>query len=239
MKKILILEDDALLRKQLVQLAKEADGENQVFDCDNVGAAYQAAMEKNIDLFLTDIILDRSKRGDVSGLKFVESIRKLPQYEFVPVVMITSLMDERLYAYEKLHCYTFMEKPFVPEKVKQTIQECLRFSRNSKKADTLYFRKDGIILAVEQEDIVYAESVKHSMYLHTKQGEVLEIPYLTVKKLLEELDSEDFLQCNRSTVFNRHFMRNVDFTNQFIQLTDNSRLEIGMIFKKDLRERFQ
>lgn len=37
MKKILILEDDALLRKQLVQLAKEADGENQVFDCDNVG----------------------------------------------------------------------------------------------------------------------------------------------------------------------------------------------------------
>lgn len=239
LKKILILEDNLAALEHMTNIVGELDAGNEIFAFDNVKDAYQCAVERTIDLFITDIILDTSCPGDASGLKFIENIRRIEHYNFTPVIFITSLEDARSYTYEYLHCYRFIEKPFDTEKVKQTVEQCLRFPSNNKSTKTLYFRKDGIILVAEREDIVYAESINHIMHMHTAQGDVLEIPYVTLKKLLEEIDSPDFIQCSRSTIVNRNFVRNVDIPNRFIQLKGNhGRIEIGSMFKKSVKECF-
>jgi len=142
-----------------------------------------------------------------------------------------------MYTYEKLHCYSFVEKPFDPEKVKELMRQCLKFPVNSQPSKTLYFRKDGIILSVNSEDIVYVSTQNHILEIYTRQGDMLSIPYITLKKFLAEADSEDMIQCSRSTVVNKKFIQNVDIPNQMIQLRGGMEsVEIGIMYKKYFRE---
>lgn len=240
MRKILILEDNLAALEHLAGIIRELDIKNEVYSFVDLKDAYQCAMERTIDLFLIDIILDTSHPGDVSGLKFAENIREVESYRFVPIIFITSLEDSKLYTYEKLHCYSFMEKPFDEAKVKQTVEQCLKFPESCKRSKTLFFRKEGIILAVEREDITYAESSEHIMHIYTRQGDVLKIPYITLKKLLEEVDSPDFIQCSRNTIINRKYIQNVDIPNRMIHLKGSyARVEIGVMFKKHMKGCFK
>lgn len=240
MKKILILEDNKNTLRHLAAIVREADAKCEVIALDNIKDAYKCALERKIDLFIIDIILDTRRPGDSSGLRFVDSIRKINNYAFTPVLFVTSLEDSKLYAYEKLHCYNFVEKPFDTDKVRQMVAHCLKFPGFQEEDKTLYFRKDGIVLAVDRSDIVYAESVNHIMYIHTRRSDTLEIPYLTLKRLLDEADSPDIIQCSRSAIINKRFVHNVDMTNRIIQLRDNyGRVEIGLMYKKLLKEIFK
>lgn len=239
MKKILILEDNPAALEHLTNIVRDLDTKNVIYALNNTKDAYQCAMERMIDLFLIDIILDTRHPGDASGLKFVENIRRVEHYSFTPIIFVTSLEDARSYTYENLHCYSFIEKPFDVDRVKRTIERCLKFPGNGKETKTLYFRKEGIILAVERDDIVYAESSAHIMHIHTSQGDVLKIPYITLKKLLEDIDSLEMIQCSRNTIINKKFVQNVDIPNRMIQMKgDFGRLEIGMMFKKYVKECF-
>lgn len=239
MKKILILEDNPAALEYLTNIVADMDTKNVIYAFHNTKDAYQCALERTIDLFLVDIILDTSRPGDASGLRFVENIRRVEHYSFTPIIFVTSLEDARLYTYENLHCYSFIEKPFDVDRVKGAVEQCLKFPGVSKKAKTLYFRKDGIILAVEQENIVYAESIAHIIHIHTGQGDVLKIPYITLKKLLEDIDSLEMIQCSRNTVINKKFVQNVDIPNRMIQMKGGfGAVEIGIMFKKYVKECF-
>lgn len=239
MKKILIIEDNPAALEHLTNIARDVDNKNIIYAFNNIKDAYQCAMERTIDLFLVDIILDTSHPGDASGLKFVENIRRVEHYSFTPIIFVTSLEDARSYTYENLHCYSFVEKPFDVERVRRIIGQCLKFPGSDKSTKTLYFRKDGIIFAVEREDIVYAESIDHIMHIHTSQGDVLKIPYVTLKKLLEDIDSLEMIQCSRNTIINKRYVENVDISNRMLQLKGSfGRVEIGIMFKKYVKECF-
>lgn len=237
MKKILILEDNLDTLKYIEAIVKGLNEENRVFAFTGIQDAYCCAIEKGIDLFIIDIILDTKRPGDSSGLGFVENLRKMECYEFTPVLFVTSLEDARLVTYERLHCYRFIEKPFDEEVLKESVGQCLRFPRKTKENKTLYFQQDGIIFAVDSRDIVYAESCNHMLYIHTGKGDKLEIPYYTLKKLYEQVDREDFLQCRRNTIVNRRYIDWVDPTNRFIRLKGNlGEVEIGMVYRKSIKD---
>lgn len=240
MKKILVLEDNCMTLEYITSLIQEIDVKNTIFACSDIKDAYQYALEKEIDLFIIDIILDTSRPGDSSGLKFVDSIRKIERYVFTPVIFVTSLEDARLYTYEKLHCYSFIEKPFDPNKLKELVMQCLNFPSVELKRKTMYFRKDGIILATDREDIIYVECINHVLNIYTIQEDLLSIPYVTLKKFLSDVDSDDFIQCSRSAVVNRCYIHNVDITNRVIQLKNQmGTVEIGIMYKKIIREIFR
>lgn len=237
MKKVLVLEDNQAILERLTDIVQGIDIKNVVYSFDNVKDAYQCAIEKAINLFVVDIILDTGSPGDSSGLSFVDNLRKISHYGLVPVIFVTSLEDAKLYTYENLHCYSFIEKPFDENKLKQLIEQCLYFSTSKNMTKTLYFRKDGIILAVERDDIVYVESIHHTLHIHTRQKDTMTIPYITLKRILDDIDSSDFIQCSRSTIVNRKFISNIDVPNRMIQLKNShGSVEIGISFKKAMKE---
>ena len=240
MKRILILEDNAAAVEHLKTLIGELSVKCEVYSTHELKVAYQYILDNAVDLFIIDIILDTSKPGDASGLKFVDNLRMIEKYAFIPVLFVTSLEDSKLYAYENLHCYSFIEKPFDSKVVKKTIEKCLRFPNKECEKKTLYFRKDGIIFAVELERVVYAECINHVMHIHVDNGEILKIPYITLKKLQSEVEGYSVIQCSRNTLVNMEFVQNADFTNRVIQLKDNhGRVEIGVMFKKNMKEIFR
>ncbi len=239
MKKVLVLEDDHATLEVIEKLIHEIDKNVIVYKIMTLPEAYQIAVEHDITLFIVDIMIDNSVRNDVSGLVFVEKIRKIEKYAFVPVIFITALVDPELHAYRKLHCYGYLEKPLLVKETKQLINQALKFQVPQKEEGTVYFRKDGIIYAVDKKDIVYIKSHGGKVTVTTVRDELV-IYYRNCKEVLEELDSDRFIQCNRGNIVNIDFIANIDPVNRVIQLKDNfGIIEISTMMKKSVMEKIK
>ena len=238
MKKILIIEDNPIHAQVLVDILRDLDQSLQVYVTERVDKAYQFAMESTINLFLIDIILDPDVQGDVSGLTFAESIRIIPKYSFTPIIFITSLEDPKLHAYKDLRCYGYIEKPFEPAKVQEMISMALEFPEATEEDRNVYFRKDGIIYCFKKNDIVYVESSRRKVIIHTINDE-LTIPYKTTEQILEALNSRNFIQCSRYAIINKKYVKSIDYVNRFVRLKGVDReIEIGVSMKKRFRNEF-
>lgn len=238
-KAVLIIEDDAEQTAMLRELVAAAGTGAEIYAADSATAAYRILMEKTIDVFLADIILDTSRPGDTAGIRLIEKIRKIPKYMFTPVIFITSLEDPAMYAYTDLNCMGYIEKPYAPEKVIKLVLKALNYTTEREKEISLTFRKDGILYPVRLKDIVYMESLNHIMYIHLFDGSVLEIPYKTCKQVMQETDTDSLMQCSRSTLVNRAYVLSIDAPNRFLTLKDGlGMLDIGITYKKKILAEF-
>lgn len=181
---------------------------------------------------MIDIILNVQKTGDVSGIEFADNIRRNEKYSFTPIIFFTSLEDLKLKAYSHIHCYSYIEKPFEEEKTKKIIEEALSIPLKKKnEKEYVYFRKGGILYAFYINDIIYIESNRHITSVHSIY-ESADVSYHSVNSLLNKLDSDLFVQCNRSTIINKRYIRYVDPSNRFVKLRNSdSQIEIGSIIK--------
>lgn len=236
-KTVLIIEDNKTQLEMLKKLVLEVNAGAEVYTASEIKIAYQIMLEKAIDVFLVDIILDVTRPGDTSGIKLVEKIRTLPQYMFTPVVFITSLEDATKYTYTDLNCLGYVEKPFSPEKVKQLVKKALHFSteKETKKEAVYCFRKEGILFPIKVHDIIYIESINHVVNVYTVDGGFLTIPYRPCKQLLEDINAGCLMQCSRNAIVNKDYIQNIDLTNRLITLkcTPNQ-VEIGITYKKKI-----
>lgn len=242
MKKIvLIVEDDIEQLNMLKHLVTTVSKNVAVYTATDAAQAYRQLMEKTVDVFLVDIILDTSTPGDTSGIRLVERLRKIPKYMFAPVIFVTSLEDPALYAYKNLNCLGYIEKPYDCDKVKQLVERALNHTTAREKETTLSFRKDGIFYPVRLREIAYMESQNHIMYIHMSDGAILDIPYKTCRQVLQEEDAgEQLLQCSRGILVNREYVLGIDSTNKFLILKNNlGRLDIGGRYRKKLLAGFE
>ena len=91
-KQILIVEDNNKNMEKLCEVLKDIK-DVYIHKAKNSEQAYRYALEYNIDLFIVDIILNTKVFADISGLKFIESIRSINGYKFTPIIVTTSLED--------------------------------------------------------------------------------------------------------------------------------------------------
>lgn len=232
MKEVLILEDKEETRKTLALLVKEVQADVVIYEAAEEKTAYEIAMKRSIDLFLVDIILHPQMQDDVSGGDFAKNIRTVQKYLFTPIVIITSMYDPKMCMYSSIHCYKFIEKPFDLKKVKQTIQEAIRYHTEDKKNRVVIFRADGMLDMVIVQEIIFIESVEHKLCITTVSGKI-NVPYKTCNKILDELGCDDFVQCRRGVIVNLSYIEKVDPVNRFIYLRESKEvIEIGPILKK-------
>lgn len=231
-KHVLIIEDNRASMDALVELTRECDSTSVIYCATNSAMAYKYAMENRIDLFLIDIMLDNRVQNDVSGIIFADKMRQQERYKFVPIIFVTALEDQAMSAFHKLHCYSYIEKPFDFDIVRKTIQEALQYpTKDERKDKNFYYRKDGILYSVEMDRIIYAETYRRVLKMRLLD-EILEIPYMTCSSLLEKLNSQNFLQYSRNGVLNRKYIDYIDYTNRYIRMKNGDTLELGSVMKK-------
>ena len=107
-KNILVIEDSEQYMDMICNKLSNITDIN-VYKAKDSAQAYKYALEENISVFIVDIILDTNALGDVSGIKFVERIRTIPEYKFTPIIITSSLEDPKLHSYSYLHCYRYFE----------------------------------------------------------------------------------------------------------------------------------
>ena len=89
---VLILEDKRNNREALPEIVSSCMGVKYVCAYDKCEDALESAMNKHIDLFLLDIILEQGNVNDNSGILFTRNIRRYDEYKLTPIIFITMLM---------------------------------------------------------------------------------------------------------------------------------------------------
>lgn len=236
---ILIIEDNKIQMEMLKKLVLEVNPGVTIYTANDISTACQILIERTIDAFIVDIILDTTRPGDTSGIRIIEKIRTIPKYMFTPVIFVTSLEDTTKYAYTDLNCLGYVEKPFSPESVRNLVEKALNFSTVKSQDATFCFRKDGILYPVKVRDILYIESLRHVVSVHTLKGGTLTVPYRPCKDLLDEIDADCLFQCSRNAIVNKDYIENVDVANRYITLRGvEEKIEIGITFKKKVLAEF-
>ena len=239
MTKVLIIEDKWESREVLARMVKEIDASAVVYAVENEDEAYAIAMKKTIDVFLVDIILHPEKTGDQAGAVFAMNIRNIEKYLFTPIIFITTLYDAKMCMFSTVQCYGFIEKPFDLEEARNLIETAMRYHTTEIREKSFIFHFDGLIGSVPVKEIIYIESQRHKLHIHTINEEIV-LPYRTCKKVLEEIDSDEFVMCNRGTIVNMSYIERIDSPNRYIYLKGlEAAVEIGSSMKKKFMERFR
>ena len=235
--RILILEDQEISRKALKEMILSVGNPGQIV----VDEAASFSMAKkliesdvNYSAFFLDINLDESNKDDQSGMEIATFIRGYLKYELTPIVMVTSIAALEMEAYRKLHCYQFLIKPYMKVDVENVVKKLLAL-QNVKEEKSIVVKKDGINYRIKCNAIVYIKAVPRGICLYLKK-ETMKIPYLTIVKILEQLDKEEFIQCHRMFVVNKKYIDYLDMVNALIHMKNGEEVEIGVTYKSKIKE---
>ncbi len=237
-KRILILEDNEISRKALVKIVKSC-GDVIVHDFSNRNEAYTCAMDYEIDLFLLDIILEPKEKNDHSGIVFARHIRENTRYFSANIVFITTLSGLEGKLLREIHCYDYIEKPISAERVRSMVTKLL-YQMNYKKPERemTCFRIDGISYPVYVDEIIYVR-YKSRMLTVNLAKEEFNVPYLPLKKFLERVRDNTFLEPTKGVAVNLQYIKSVDFPNRMIQLKKREdSIEIGARMKSVFQQEY-
>ncbi len=223
---ILIVTDNKLLSEKLHQIIKKIHKFVVVFFVNNIEEGYNALMQRQIHLFIVDI-----KLGDVSGFRFIQELRSVKRYEFMPVILLSSIEDSKLYSYSQLGCFGYFEKPFDSKQLAKSINKALNFPVLTDRDRYIYFRKDGVLFSKCVNDIYFIEISRAGVMVYGEK-DILEVPYKSCSEILDELGSLSFIQCNRQVIVNSQYIEQIDYARRYIKLKNFSKLiDIGPVMK--------
>lgn len=104
----MIVDDSASIR-QVVSIALNAAGYNVIDACDGKDALSKLTGEK-IHLIITDVNMPL-----MDGITFVQEVKKLPNYKFTPMMMLTTETDnQKKMAGKEAGAKAWLTKPFQP-----------------------------------------------------------------------------------------------------------------------------
>lgn len=118
MKKILLIEDDALI-SSLVEFRLKKDG-YEMFLAQDGNAGMREIEENEFDLIITDVMIPFK-----SGLEIIHFAKKMKPD--TPIIVLSSLGDEEKTVIEAFHLGVtdFMSKPFNPNELAIRIKRVL------------------------------------------------------------------------------------------------------------------
>lgn len=213
---ILIVEDEALQRSNLIKILRKVEADINIFEAATVETAMEIALSESINLFFIDICL-----GDDSGMEFANKIRQHHQYKLTWMVFLTTHRHYILEAFKKMHCYDYLIKPY---KESAILSMVANFIEDSSPAVEPVIEKRFIHLNMEDvkikvllEDIMYTEVFLRTCYIHAKD-KVYKVDYMSLKVFLESVKGANFIKCHRSFVVNAAYIRGYQKNSEGIRL---------------------
>lgn len=163
---LLILEDDAGLREELVSFMQ--DFFSDIDAAENAEDAYKLFSQKSYDLLLTDIQLPKE-----DGLSFVKKVKKLYPEQLV-IVMSAYQETEYFLTSIELQIFSFLVKPFDSKLLMETLFKITKILEDKSKAAPLN-QNTSVTLSEDvffdiQNSYLY---VKNEMVMLTKKEELL------------------------------------------------------------------
>lgn len=120
MGKMVLTVDDSTSIRQMVSFTLKSAGYDMVEAVDGEDGLNKAR-QKNIDLVLTDQNMPK-----MDGLTLIKTLRTLPQYRTIPILMLTTESSDAMKSAGKAAGATgWLVKPFDPQKLLEVVKKVI------------------------------------------------------------------------------------------------------------------
>lgn len=225
--KALIIDDEPLAHKVILQYAKDLPDIEIVGQCHLTTEAYTVLREQEIDLIFLDINMPKMK-----GLDFLRSLRTKP------LVIITSAYEEYALESFELDVCDYLHKPFRFERFMKAINKALDWKqaknpvagpapslekKKIEEPENIFIKSDKRLININLSDIYYLES--YGNYVKVWLSSQFHLTPRTLSSFEEQLPNSDFLRIHKSYIINRKY---IDYTEgNFVMMRNGSQLAIG------------
>ena len=239
---IFIVEDDMSAALDVEMLLTDMGYEN-ITAFNNGPAALQAILEHHPDLVIMDIGLG----GELTGLDIAQQVRHLE----IPVIFTTAFGDPAFFEEAKAtHYFGYLVKPFNRLTLESTIEQAIKaipqqpdlkagehkWLHQNMVRDTLLVKQQGVYYKLKFDEILFIKGTGNYSIVHTKDKKYM--VKLSLRKVMEELNSEQFLPVHKSFIVNLGQVTAIDpGDNSVVVGTEN--LPLGRNFKYDLLEKYK
>ncbi len=237
---VLIVEDDISFAIELSMLVEEIGYVVQKV-LDDSEEVLSLIQEEQPDIILMDIDI----KGSLNGLEVITEIQNLK----IPVLFITSHARQDYYEKARdMHAVGFLVKPVEKLTLRSSIELALRSLAGQKVPvgdandegfllkDSFFIKKDSHLEKVPVKKILYIESARNYVILHTEGRKFM--LRITMTTLSEKLPDSSFVRIHRSYFVN---LSKIDA----LQLSDNNlkvgneQLPIGRSYRKAFLEQLK
>lgn len=185
-----IIIDDEPLAVEVIKTHVESLGIfNIVAECNNAIEAFQILKSSRIDLMFLDIQMPGLK-----GTDFLKTLVNPPR-----VILTTAYRDYALEGYE-LNVVDYLLKPISYERFIKAVDKFLNYdSRNQTDSDRfIYLNINKKVHKILIDEIVFVESVKDYLTIHTLSGDIVAKHTISAFELL--LPDNEFIRIHRSFI---------------------------------------
>lgn len=223
MMKCLIVDDEPLARQVLEEYIARTPELMLERSCNNALEAYEMISMLQPDLVFLDIKMPR-----LGGLDLWRSLKN------PPAVIFTTAYSEYAVDGFELEAVDYLVKPITYERFTKSTNRLLkRYQKEaSPEKDYTYFKVSGQLVKVMHNELLYAQSIKDYIQLHTTKSRYL--THMTMKYLSELLPSTRFLRVHRSYLINRSYAERIDrnmviIKDEQIPIGENYRHVLGKV----------
>ncbi|HKR06807.1 MAG TPA: LytTR family DNA-binding domain-containing protein, partial [Bacteroidia bacterium] len=183
--------------------------------------------------FSVDLVFLSIRMPSISGIEFSKMIK--------PDTMIIFMTAHREYAVEafNLNAVDYLLKPFSFERFAMAAKkaaayyELLHLKQNTEQHH-LFVRADYSLVKIAVPDILYIEALDDYLKIHVNNQKTV-VSKMTMKSMLEKLQSEKFVRVHRSFIVPLNKIKRVG--KRTISLAEKE-IPIGMSYKKDFKNVF-
>lgn len=227
MYKCLIVDDEELARRLLLNHLSNLDNFEVVASCASAIEANKILREQAVDLLFLDIEMPVLK-----GIDFFKNLINKPK-----VIFTTAYRDYALDGFE-LDAVDYLLKPITFARFFKSVEkfESLQTAPiqvtetidNTKKPDFIFVREDRKQVKIRFEDLLYIESLKDYIKIYTTHGNHL--TKYSITGFQEQLDDR-FLRVHRSFIINLDKV--TAYTAEDIEI-NSIEIPIGQSYKKEV-----
>lgn len=229
MYKCVIIEDEPLAAELLADYLKEVPDFELVAHCRDVMSASSVLRNESVDVLFVDIHLPKIK-----GIDFVRSIQN--QYQ----VILTTAYDH--YAVEgfNLNVVDYLLKPIEFTRFLQALQKVKKQVITTDRGPVptepawQYFNVDKKQVKVVMDEVIYIESLKEYIRIHTIHGRL--VTKVPIGEMELSITSRDLIRVHKSYIVNLQKVR--AFSATAIEVEGRS-IPIGRSYKERVMARLQ
>jgi DNA-binding LytR/AlgR family response regulator len=202
--KCIIIEDEPLAQRGLLNLIKVMDNIRVLSVCDDVAdfVHFQETSSDKPDLLLLDI--------ELPGMSGIDFLKYMPPG--VPVILTTAYHQFAVESYE-LNVLDYLLKPISKERFSQAIQKAeqyLSFMRTKEfeKPDSIYIKSEKIMEKILFSELHYIEAMRNYVIYHCENRRLISYNSLKNTELL--LPAGQFIKVQKSFIVNREKVQKIE-----------------------------
>ena len=223
--KFAICDDEPQMAREIAdQLAgymKETDCDYSV-DCFSSGHALLKSSDE-FDVIFLDIQMERPDGMETAAL--------LRRRESRSLLIFVTVLKDRVFDVFPLEAFDYLLKPLDRDRFRRTMDRALRWLQQDV-AKSLVIQRGSDCQVVSLSDIVYCEVLGRKIYIHKKDGTVLDY-YDRLEDLEQRVDSR-FFKCHRSYLVNLDYVGGCQ--DGQVLLSQGERIPVSRLRERELTQ---